>query len=315
MGWPVVPDGLREVLVQQHERYGDALPPVMVTENGVAFPDVARRRRRAPGRRPATRGSTCASTSPRWVVRSTRASTSAATSCGRSSTTSSGPRATGRGSALVYTDYATQRRIPKTSFAWYRAFLGGASMSVGGQGPVGSRRADRRGRHAATCCRSSWRTWASCWRSTRRSRTCCRGWPSRCAGTDKEAALGVDHRRRGVRVDHRQPRRGRAVGPHDSRASGAVAAVGAVGCAARRARALRARLPVDGHRARRRLGRVPGDDQRVVRRRHRDHPGPGAGEPAGSRVRAGSGSRRPWASCSASRSCPSSSSASTPGST
>jgi beta-glucosidase len=35
-GWPVVPDGLRELLVQLHERY-PALPPVMITENGCSY--------------------------------------------------------------------------------------------------------------------------------------------------------------------------------------------------------------------------------------------------------------------------------------
>jgi beta-glucosidase len=35
-GWPVVPDGLRELLVQLHERY-PAMPPVMITENGCSY--------------------------------------------------------------------------------------------------------------------------------------------------------------------------------------------------------------------------------------------------------------------------------------
>jgi beta-glucosidase len=35
--WPVVPDGLRELLVSLRSRYGDALPPVHITENGAAF--------------------------------------------------------------------------------------------------------------------------------------------------------------------------------------------------------------------------------------------------------------------------------------
>ena len=38
-GWPVVPDGLRELLVGLKARYGDALPPVYVTENGYSQPD------------------------------------------------------------------------------------------------------------------------------------------------------------------------------------------------------------------------------------------------------------------------------------
>jgi beta-glucosidase len=35
-GWPVVPAGLHELLVQLKERYGAGLPPVHVTENGCA---------------------------------------------------------------------------------------------------------------------------------------------------------------------------------------------------------------------------------------------------------------------------------------
>jgi beta-glucosidase len=38
-GWPVVPDGLRELLVGLKGRYGDALPPVYVTENGCSLAD------------------------------------------------------------------------------------------------------------------------------------------------------------------------------------------------------------------------------------------------------------------------------------
>jgi beta-glucosidase len=40
-GWPVVPDGLRELLLDLKARYGDALPPVYVTENGCSQPDDA----------------------------------------------------------------------------------------------------------------------------------------------------------------------------------------------------------------------------------------------------------------------------------
>ncbi|MEU8378011.1 GH1 family beta-glucosidase [Streptosporangium sp. NPDC048865] len=38
-GWPVVPDGLRELLTGLRARYGDVLPPVYVTENGCSQPD------------------------------------------------------------------------------------------------------------------------------------------------------------------------------------------------------------------------------------------------------------------------------------
>jgi beta-glucosidase len=39
-GWPVVPEGFTEVLVQLKERYGDALPPVVITENGCSTEDT-----------------------------------------------------------------------------------------------------------------------------------------------------------------------------------------------------------------------------------------------------------------------------------
>ncbi|NXY98431.1 beta-glucosidase [Streptomyces sp. BR123] len=38
-GWPVVPDGLRELLVGLRERYGDRLPPLYITENGCSYGD------------------------------------------------------------------------------------------------------------------------------------------------------------------------------------------------------------------------------------------------------------------------------------
>ncbi|WP_431988698.1 GH1 family beta-glucosidase [Streptomyces parvulus] len=36
-GWPVVPEGLTELLTGLRERYGDRLPPVVVTENGCSY--------------------------------------------------------------------------------------------------------------------------------------------------------------------------------------------------------------------------------------------------------------------------------------
>lgn len=39
-GWPVVPQGLTELLTAFHERYGDRLPPVVITENGCSYEGV-----------------------------------------------------------------------------------------------------------------------------------------------------------------------------------------------------------------------------------------------------------------------------------
>ncbi|WP_235945050.1 GH1 family beta-glucosidase [Verrucosispora sioxanthis] len=38
--WPVVPDGLRELLGRLRDRYGTALPPIQVTESGCAYDDA-----------------------------------------------------------------------------------------------------------------------------------------------------------------------------------------------------------------------------------------------------------------------------------
>ncbi|MCF3174352.1 beta-glucosidase [Streptomyces sioyaensis] len=39
-GWPVVPEALTELLVSFRERYGDRLPPVVITENGCAYEGI-----------------------------------------------------------------------------------------------------------------------------------------------------------------------------------------------------------------------------------------------------------------------------------
>jgi beta-glucosidase len=44
-GWPVVPEGLTELLTTFHERYGDQLPPVVITENGCSYEGIDDRTR------------------------------------------------------------------------------------------------------------------------------------------------------------------------------------------------------------------------------------------------------------------------------
>lgn len=44
-GWPVVPEGLTELLTGFAERYGDRLPPVVITENGCSYEGVDDQRR------------------------------------------------------------------------------------------------------------------------------------------------------------------------------------------------------------------------------------------------------------------------------
>jgi beta-glucosidase len=39
-GWPIVPDGLREIVMTFKERYGDKLPPIYITESGCSYHDT-----------------------------------------------------------------------------------------------------------------------------------------------------------------------------------------------------------------------------------------------------------------------------------
>ena len=122
MGWPVVPDGLREVLVQQQERYAEALPPVLVTESGVAFPDTLEdgpQPRVDDPRRVAYLREHIAAVG-RAIIEGVDVRGYFVWSFLDNFEWAEGYRPR---FGIVYTDYATQRRIPKTSYAWFGAFL------------------------------------------------------------------------------------------------------------------------------------------------------------------------------------------------
>jgi len=127
MGWPVVPDGLRALLVGEKARYGAALPPVMVTENGAAFADELVE---------APDGDVAHVDDPRRVeyLRGHVAAVGAARDEGVDVTgyfvwslmdNFEWAEGYAKRFGLIYVDYPTQRRIPKLSYSWYRAFLGG----------------------------------------------------------------------------------------------------------------------------------------------------------------------------------------------
>jgi beta-glucosidase len=128
MGWPVVPDGLRDLLVEYRRRYGERLPPVLITENGAAFPDSLDETTGPGG---------VLVEDPRRVeyLRTHIAAVADAMDNGVDvrgyfvwSLMDNFEWAEGYGKrfGLLYVDYPTQRRIPKLSFHWYRAFLAGA---------------------------------------------------------------------------------------------------------------------------------------------------------------------------------------------
>lgn len=121
MGWPVVPSGLRDLLVSLKDRYAERLPPMMITENGAAFPDEV-----VDGR----------VDDPRRVeyLRSHVAAVGEAVDAGVDMrgyfvwtfadnfewAEGCRPRF-----GVVYTDFETQQRIPKSSYQWFRSFLRG----------------------------------------------------------------------------------------------------------------------------------------------------------------------------------------------
>ncbi|WP_410050338.1 GH1 family beta-glucosidase [Actinomadura sp. HBU206391] len=113
-GWPVVPEALRDLLLDLRRRYGGALPPVHITENGcsyderlddadrVAFLDAHLRAvREAIDEGVDVRG---------YYVWSLMDNFEWAEGYH--------PRF-----GLVHIDYATQRRTPRASYAWYRDLI------------------------------------------------------------------------------------------------------------------------------------------------------------------------------------------------
>jgi beta-glucosidase len=119
-GWPVVPDGLREILTTFQQRYGDALPPVYITENGCAYDDGPDERGRVADPRrieyldahlTAVRAAIDEGVDVRgyfvWSIMD-----NFEWSVGYS-----------QRFGLVHIDYATLKRTPKDSYYWYRDLI------------------------------------------------------------------------------------------------------------------------------------------------------------------------------------------------
>jgi beta-glucosidase len=115
MGWPVEPDGLRELLVRLHDDY-PGLPPVYITENGAAYDD-----------RPAADGTVDDLDRVAYLDGHVRA-LAEAVAAGVDvrgyfvwSLLDNFEWAEGYAKrfGIVFVDYATQRRIPKASARWY----------------------------------------------------------------------------------------------------------------------------------------------------------------------------------------------------
>ncbi len=134
-GWPVIPGGLRDILVELRVRYGDALPPLYVTENGCSRDDV-----------PAADGTVTDPERISYLDGHIRAMHEAMTagvdvrgyfvwSLIDNFEWSEGYH---QRFGLVYVDFDTQARLPKDSFAWYRNLI--ALQRLGGPGVKPPRR-------------------------------------------------------------------------------------------------------------------------------------------------------------------------------
>ncbi|MFF8727452.1 GH1 family beta-glucosidase [Streptomyces sp. NPDC015171] len=112
-GWPVVPEGLTELLTGFRERYGDRLPPVVITENGCSYEGVDDQDRIAylDAHIRALHDALAAGVDVRgYFVWSLMDNFEWAEGYARRF-------------GLVHVDFATLRRTPKASYHWFRELL------------------------------------------------------------------------------------------------------------------------------------------------------------------------------------------------
>jgi beta-glucosidase len=119
-GWPVVPDGLREILVDLHNRYR---MPMYVTENGCAYeewPEDPHRVGYLTGHVEAVRAAIAEGADVRgyftWSLMDNF----------------EWAEGFGKRFGLVHVDFETQERTPRSSYAWYRDFIAGARVAGAG---------------------------------------------------------------------------------------------------------------------------------------------------------------------------------------
>jgi len=132
-GWPVVPAGLTELLTQLAGRYGDALPPVYITENGCSVTDEPAE--------PAdeTTADRTFDDQPRirfldGHIRALADAITAGVDVRGYLTWSlldnfEWSEGYDQRFGLVHVDYASQARTPRASFSWYRDLIAAQRMS------------------------------------------------------------------------------------------------------------------------------------------------------------------------------------------
>ncbi|HEY8982361.1 MAG TPA: GH1 family beta-glucosidase [Streptomyces sp.] len=114
-GWPVVPEGLTELLTTFDSRYGDRLPPVVITENGCSYEGLDDQSRIA-----------YHDTHIRALHRAVEAGVDVRGYFVWSLLDNfEWAEGYARRFGLVHVDYETQKRTPKASYGWYREVLRG----------------------------------------------------------------------------------------------------------------------------------------------------------------------------------------------
>jgi len=129
-GWPVIPAGLTETLTSLRDRYRQALPPVYITENGCSVADVVN-----------ADGTVDDQDRISYLDQHVRAVHDAIMAGvdvrGYLEWTFTDNFEWSEGFhqrfGLVYTDFATQQRIPKASFGWYRDLISAQLAGAGTQ--------------------------------------------------------------------------------------------------------------------------------------------------------------------------------------
>ena len=118
MGWEIAPDAFRATLVAEHRRYG---LPIVVTENGVAFPD-----RPGPDGRVDDRGRIAYLDAYLGAVAGAVADGARIDGYFVWSLLDNFEWAEGYAPrfGIIHVDYATQKRTPKASFGWLRDRIG-----------------------------------------------------------------------------------------------------------------------------------------------------------------------------------------------
>ncbi|GGQ44486.1 GH1 family beta-glucosidase [Streptomyces flaveolus] len=112
-GWPVVPEGLTELLTGFRDRYGDHLPPVVITENGCSYEGLDDQDRIA-----------YLDAHVRALHRAVEAGVDVRGYFVWSLLDNfEWAEGYARRFGLVHVDFATQTRTPKASYRWYRDLL------------------------------------------------------------------------------------------------------------------------------------------------------------------------------------------------